>query len=194
MCVCAIVERVLDGSASAVFESSGASRKRYRATQAFCLSLLRVLVEQPFFFHEVARSLFLSRSSGYSSFPGPWAVLGSFLRRSAEQHSLQGVWCSFASRCPCARAIVIWQQVGPRVLNLAWSALCPPLVSICLPTWFLTCLLGWMLSRDGLARSALCFPTCFLTRLLGWMLSRDGLARAPGGRRCRAAPRQLHSR
>ena len=31
-----------------------------------------------------------------------------------------------------------------------------PLVFFCLPTCFLTHLLGWMLSRDGLARSALC--------------------------------------
>ena len=47
--------------------------------------------------------------------------------------------------------------------------------ALCLPTCFLTRLLGWMLSRDGLARSALCLPTCFLTRLLSWLLSRDGL-------------------
>ena len=53
-----------------------------------------------------------------------------------------------------------------------------PLVSFCLPTCFLTRLLGWVLSRDGLARSALCLPSCFLTRLLGWKLSRDGLARS----------------
>ena len=78
-----------------------------------------------------------------------------------------------------------------------------PLVCICLPICFLTRLLGWTLSRDGLARSALCLPTffslacwagccpemlwlgqlfvpplVFLTRLLAWMLSRDGLARS----------------
>ena len=33
-----------------------------------------------------------------------------------------------------------------------------PLVCTCLPTGFLTRLLGWI--RDGLARSALCLPTC----------------------------------
>ena len=68
----------------------------------------------------------------------------------------------------------------------------PPLFP---PTRFLMRLLGWMLSRDGLAWSALCLPMCFhlsphlyhhalaiclpthfLMRLLGWMLSRDGLA------------------
>ena len=36
-----------------------------------------------------------------------------------------------------------------------------PLVSFCLPTCFLVRLLGWMLSQDGLARSALCLPACF---------------------------------
>ena len=63
-----------------------------------------------------------------------------------------------------------------------WSgSVSSDLFFICLPTYFLTRLLGWMLSRDGLARSALsidlffiCLPTCFLTRLLGWMLSQDG--------------------
>ena len=37
-----------------------------------------------------------------------------------------------------------------------------PLVRICLPTCFLTCLLGWTLSRDGLARSALRLPVSSL--------------------------------
>ena len=47
----------------------------------------------------------------------------------------------------------------PHVLAMVWlgQLFVSPLVSICLPTCFLTCLLGWMQSRDGLARSALCF-------------------------------------
>ena len=48
-----------------------------------------------------------------------------------------------------------------------------PLVSFCLPTCFLTRLLGWVLARDGLARSALSLPTC-----LHLMLSQDSLAPA----------------
>ena len=71
--------------------------------------------------------------------------------------------------------------VFPLVFSLAcWGGSChemvwlgqpfvSPLVRICLPACFVTGLLGWMLSRDGLARSALCLPTCFHL-----MLSRDG--------------------
>ena len=70
--------------------------------------------------------------------------------------------------------------VSSRCHKIVWlgQPFVAPLVSICLPACFLTRLLGWMLSRDGLARSALCLPTfsfclraCFLTRLLGWMIS-----------------------
>ena len=57
------------------------------------------------------------------------------------------------------------------------SSLCPHLFAFVSPLVF-SLALGWMLSQDGLARSALCLPTCFLTRLLGWMLSQDGLARS----------------
>ena len=67
-------------------------------------------------------------------------------------------------------------RLFPFVSPLCWAGCChemvwlgqlfvSPLVSFCVPTCFLTRLLAWMLSRDGLARSALCLPTCFLTRL-----------------------------
>ena len=62
--------------------------------------------------------------------------------------------------------------------GLACLALCLPTWFHCLGWWQEMVWLGhWMLSR-GLARSAVCCPTCFIWLLLGWMLSRDGLARS----------------
>ena len=99
-------------------------------------------------------------------FPDALAGLDAVTRWSGSVSPLSPHLFPFVSPLVSSRAC--WAGDG-----LAWSALC-------LPTSFLTRLLGWMLSRDGLARSApvicICFPTCFLTRSLGWILSRDGLA------------------
>ena len=67
---------------------------------------------------------------------------------------------------------MVWLDLSPHLFPHALAGCChemvwlgqlfvSPLLSICVPACFLTRLLGWMLSRDGLARSAVCLPTCF---------------------------------
>ena len=106
----------------------------------------------------------------------PTCFLLSFLIR------LLGWMLSRDGLARSALCLHLFPFVSPLVSSRAcWPGCCHEMVWLGLPfvsTCFLTRLLAWMLSRDGLARSALCLPTCFLTRLLGWMLSRDGLARS----------------